>query len=363
MRGFLAKLVAPEPRDRFATAAQASDALERAAKGERMISPKTAARTWTRPLILAAASLVFVAGGGALGYHHADDRNEAITKEVASQEDIILQGTMQMSLLSFQMCGCETKVCAEDTSEQWVTWSTELAKRERLLHDAKTLVIRGKAAERYAKCYSKHLAAQLPPEHRIPPGDPIDLAFANASLHDVLRTVGERCNASVVIPAHIESKLTINVAKVPCDQALEVLLESRGLWYEYVPEGRLLRIAERKDLDRARVEAIERAKLGGVDVPLPAGGTIDLDLKGAPLHDVIQMLAASAKLNIIVPDHIGGNVTVRLVKAPWDVAFRAILAAHGLGYTYRENGKLVRVAERNELLRELVEERERQKLR
>jgi hypothetical protein len=74
-RAFLGTLIAREPRDRFANAAAALEALERAAKGERVVveapAPTKARKRgegggW-RPLVLAAAALALV-GVGAAGF-------------------------------------------------------------------------------------------------------------------------------------------------------------------------------------------------------------------------------------------------------------------------------------------------------
>lgn len=76
LRGFLGKLIAPEPRDRFANAAAALEALERAARGEHVVEAAVPAPAkvrrrgdgggW-RPLWLAAAALALV-GVGATGF-------------------------------------------------------------------------------------------------------------------------------------------------------------------------------------------------------------------------------------------------------------------------------------------------------
>ena len=54
----------------------------------------------------------------------------------------------------------------------------------------------------------------------------------------------------------------------------------------------------------------------------------------------------------IMPEHIDARVTVKFEKARWDAALTAILESHGLWYRYRPNGKLLRIATRNELDRE-----------
>ncbi len=183
----------------------------------------------------------------------------------------------------------------------------------------------------------------------IPPGKPIDLAFDKASLHDVIRFVGQACGLSVVMPTAIKEQITVHLSKVPCDQALEVLLESRGLWYTYRKHGSLLRIAPREDLDDEATARFERSRINVKDDRLPAGPPVDLDFKNAPLRGTLQMLAVGAGVNLVLPDQIDGKVTVMVKAAPWDVAFATILESHGLWYRYRENGKVVRVAPRVEL--------------
>ena len=147
---------------------------------------------------------------------------------------------------------------------------------------------------------------------RIPPGQLIDVDFKNTSIHDVVRVIGEACKLSVVAPDSIDSKLTVRLKQAPCDQALEVILEANGLWYRYVKDGNMLLIAQRVTLDREADGRRQRAEQGIVDDPLPTGGDVDLDFKDAPLQDVLRLLADSAKVNIVVPDSVGGKITVYL---------------------------------------------------
>jgi len=73
LRAFLGKLVAPEPRHRFANAAAALDALERLKKGPRTMDVVERI-AWKRPLAIAAASLALIAGGiGGVAMLRSDD--------------------------------------------------------------------------------------------------------------------------------------------------------------------------------------------------------------------------------------------------------------------------------------------------
>lgn len=50
------------------------------------------------------------------------------------------------------------------------------------------------------------------------------------------------------------------------------------------------------------------------------GPTIDLDLKGAAIHDVFRMLSDVGRVNVVIADDVKGAVTLRLKKVPWDQA-------------------------------------------
>jgi type II secretory pathway component HofQ len=197
----------------------------------------------------------------------------------------------------------------------------------------------------------------------IPAGKPIGMSFEKAQLHDVIRFVGEQCGLNVVMPSSIGGSVTVQLKDVPCDQALEALLESRGLWYEYQPKGRLLRIAPRVELDRELQNRQERARQGFVTDPLPSGPAVDLDFKDGPLRDTLQLLAARADANLILPDGIGGQVTVLLKDAPWAETFATILQSHGLSYRYRDKGRVIRVGPSVELDREDQNARERARMK
>ena len=198
-----------------------------------------------------------------------------------------------------------------------------------------------------------------PVQAKIPPGKSIDLDFKQASLHDVVRVVSEACKLNFVVPDRVDAKISVKLKQAPCDQVLEVLLESHGLWYRYEPTGNMILIAPRNELDREIESVAWRQKQGFVDDALPAGPELELDFKEAPLHDLLRLFADSAGINIVVPDRVDAKVSVYLKKARWDVALTTVLEANGLGYRYRPNGKLLRIAPRNELDREAEEQQRR----
>jgi type IV pilus assembly protein PilQ len=70
------------------------------------------------------------------------------------------------------------------------------------------------------------------------------------------------------------------------------------------------------------------------------GAAIDLDLVRADLHDVLRLLADTAKLNLVVGERVTGAVTLKLKQVPWDAALCAIARVHHLQITL-DNGILL----------------------
>ncbi len=60
------------------------------------------------------------------------------------------------------------------------------------------------------------------------------------------------------------------------------------------------------------------------------GAAIDLDLKGAGIHDVFRLLADAGHVNLVIPDDVTGTVTLHLVHMAWDAAACAIAGVHHL---------------------------------
>ncbi len=77
------------------------------------------------------------------------------------------------------------------------------------------------------------------------------------------------------------------------------------------------------------------------------GPTVEMDFKDAPIHDLLRLLSDVGKVNIVVPDEVDAKVTVRMKRVPWDQALEVILASKGLWY--RQEGNLIRVAQRKQL--------------
>jgi hypothetical protein len=60
------------------------------------------------------------------------------------------------------------------------------------------------------------------------------------------------------------------------------------------------------------------------------GAAIDLDVKGADIHDVFRLIADAGKVNLVVPDDVTGKVTLRLRHVAWDAVACAVAQLHHL---------------------------------
>ncbi len=89
-------------------------------------------------------------------------------------------------------------------------------------------------------------------------GRKIDIDFKDVDIHNLLRLLADVGGVNMVIPDDVRAQVTVRLKGVPWDQALEVILASKDLWYRRV--GKLIRIDQRKDLDAEDQAEAERIK-------------------------------------------------------------------------------------------------------
>jgi len=101
-------------------------------------------------------------------------------------------------------------------------------------------------------------------------GATVDFDFKDAPIHDLLRIISDTGHVNIVVPDTIDAKVTVRLKRVPWDEALDVILQSHGLWYRR--DGSIYRIATRKEIDTedaeeaARREAAQKAEAPQTDV-------------------------------------------------------------------------------------------------
>jgi type IV pilus assembly protein PilQ len=89
-------------------------------------------------------------------------------------------------------------------------------------------------------------------------GRKIDLDLKDADVHNLMRLLADVGGVNIVVPDNVKASLTVRLRDVPWDQAMEVILASKGLWYRR--EGGLIRVAPRKELDAEDQAEAERIR-------------------------------------------------------------------------------------------------------
>ncbi|HEY4180526.1 MAG TPA: efflux RND transporter periplasmic adaptor subunit [Kofleriaceae bacterium] len=183
----------------------------------------------------------------------------------------------------------------------------------------------------------------------------IDIRSEKMGLEQLLVDISKGCKLAIVIPDYVKSTVGTTMGEVPCSSAFETFLASASLDYRY--EGGIARVGTRHELAQYDIEAVEHAailaRLGKKLELLPAGPTMNLDYRGFPLPTLLQTIAKVGNVKLVLPDYVkGGTATIIGNGVPWNAALRAVLASHDLDFRYTDNGRLVRVGTRHELMQE-----------
>ena len=155
-------------------------------------------------------------------------------------------------------------------------------------------------------------AMQAPSSRKTYHGATVDLDFKDAPIHDLLRLLSDVGRVNIVIPDDIKAAVTVRMKRVPWDQALEVILASKGLWYRR--DGNLYRVAPRKELDAEdEAEAARRASMVQAEAPtaeiltLNYSDAADLAKKLDPMLSPKGKIAVDARTNALIVNDIAGN--------------------------------------------------------
>lgn len=317
LQQFLAKCVAPEPKHRFPNAAAALDGLDSSAVA--VAAPRASRvprNAWKVGIGILAAALT-LSGAGIAGYHLRGARTESTPVAPPSAGE-----------------APKTRAAIiEQTAKS-------AAERERI---DEMLLHHGAMHE--------EPRPPIPAPVRFTSTSKVDLDFKAAPLQVVLGTIRSACGVNVVFPSHLRATVTVKATDTPCSEMFEALLESHGLDYVFDPHANLVRIAPRKELAHDREDAVERAAvyLRTPHTTLPTGPIVELDFKDTELRKVLDILANANDVNLVMPEHIRGQVSIMGTQMPWPAALEGVLASQGLWYRYRPEGRILRIAPRKEL--------------
>jgi type IV pilus assembly protein PilQ len=144
-------------------------------------------------------------------------------------------------------------------------------------------------------------------------GRRIDLDFNNADIHNILRLLAEVGGVNIVTSDDVSGAVTIRMRNVPWDQALEVILQAKGLGM--VRRGNLIRVAPLETLEKEREIAIARRKqleelepLETRLVPVSYATAGDLEPRVEELLSERGSVSVDARTNVLIVRDIAENL-------------------------------------------------------
>nr|WP_227591384.1 type IV pilus secretin PilQ [Acinetobacter shaoyimingii] len=177
---------------------------------------------------------------------------------------------------------------------------------------------------------------------------PVDVQQQGSKV--VVRFLGNK------IPAHLIRRLNVNDFATPVstvDAYNEgsngiVTIQSTGN-YEYMA----FQAEDKLTLSLKRPEETQNTR--NISAPNRyTGNKISLDFQDIEVRRVLQLLADFTGINMVTPDSVQGNITLRLKDVPWDQALDIILKTKNLDK--RRNGNVIWIAPVSELAKAEDEE-------
>ncbi|MBM3243905.1 MAG: hypothetical protein FJZ12_03625, partial [Candidatus Omnitrophica bacterium] len=78
-----------------------------------------------------------------------------------------------------------------------------------------------------------------------------------------------------------------------------------------------------------------------VEQTLRLSENVTLDFKEADIQNVLKIISLKAGINIVTTPDVMGNVSIRMMDVPWEMALDVILKTYGFGYQRQSNVILV----------------------
>ncbi|WP_437567798.1 type IV pilus secretin PilQ [Sorangium sp. So ce542] len=144
-------------------------------------------------------------------------------------------------------------------------------------------------------------------------GRRIDLDLKDADIHNVLRLISDVGRVNIVTADNVSGTVTIRMRNVPWDQALETVLQAKGLGV--VRQGNMIRVAPIADLNKERELAIARRKselqLAPIEtrlIPINYADAKDLQDRAKDMLSPRGSLAVDERTNVLIARDVAGNL-------------------------------------------------------
>jgi type IV pilus assembly protein PilQ len=144
-------------------------------------------------------------------------------------------------------------------------------------------------------------------------GRRIDLDLKDADVHNILRFLADIGRVNIVTADDVQGNITIRMRNVPWDQALDVILQAKGLGM--VRQGNLIRVAPLSVLQKERELEIARHKqeldLAPLEtrlIPVSYANAEELQARAKDLLSPRGSIAVDPRTNVLIARDISGNL-------------------------------------------------------
>lgn len=144
-------------------------------------------------------------------------------------------------------------------------------------------------------------------------GRRIDLDLKDADIHNVLRLLADVGRVNIITADNVQGSVTIRMRNVPWDQALDVVLQTKGLGM--VRQGNMIRVAPLSDLEREREMELERRKqevqLAPLEtrlIPISYADANDIRDRAQPMLSGRGTIAVDDRTNMMIVRDVAGNL-------------------------------------------------------
>ena len=144
-------------------------------------------------------------------------------------------------------------------------------------------------------------------------GKKVSFEFKDIDIHNLLRVIAEVSKKNIVVADDVTGKITIRLRNVPWDQALDIILASKGLGKEEI--GDIIRVAPLKTLEdeaRSREErkkALRRQEDLVVQlIPVNYAAAGDMATRVKDVLSERGTVAVDTRTNTLVVRDIGSNI-------------------------------------------------------
>jgi type IV pilus assembly protein PilQ len=144
-------------------------------------------------------------------------------------------------------------------------------------------------------------------------GRRIDLDLKDADIHNILRLLADVGHVNVVTADDVSGNVTIRMKNVPWDEALDVVLQAKGLGM--VRAGNLIRVAPMAQLNKERElrlaqlkQELELAPLETRLIPVSYATADELQARAKDLLSPRGSIAVDERTNTLIVRDVSGNI-------------------------------------------------------